>query len=70
MRGSDYVCGTCGYRFRTPAEAPRDARSLMCPGCGSIDVNIVTAPAVVSRVMRAKVPATSVEREPEGSGVV
>lgn len=64
----DYACGECGYRFRTPAEAPKDRRSLMCPSCGSIDINIVTTSPAASRVMRAKVPVAAGEERPGDSG--
>ena len=41
MPGSEYECGECRHRFRTPEGAARDTRSLMCPACGSIDLNLV-----------------------------
>ena len=40
---SEYECGECRHRFRTPEGAPRDTRSLMCPACGSIDLNLMSA---------------------------
>ena len=47
---SEYQCGECRHRFRAPEGAPRDTRLLMCPACGSIDLNLVDvgrpAPAV------------------------
>jgi len=47
---SEYECSECRHRFRTPEGAPRDTRSLMCPACGSIDLNLISvvrpAPAV------------------------
>jgi DNA-directed RNA polymerase subunit RPC12/RpoP len=57
MSGREYVCGECGHRFRTPDDAPRDVRALMCPSCGSIDLNIddVRRPSLF--VMRARGPA-------------
>jgi DNA-directed RNA polymerase subunit RPC12/RpoP len=36
---SEYECGECRHRFRAPEDAPHDTRSLMCPACGSIDLN-------------------------------
>jgi len=47
---SEYQCGECRHRFRSPEGAPRDTRMLMCPACGSIDLNLVDvvrpAPAI------------------------
>jgi len=41
MPGStEYECGECRHRFRVPAGATRDTRTLMCPACGSIDLNL------------------------------
>jgi hypothetical protein len=41
MPGSnEYVCGECRHRFRMPEGTGRDARLLMCPACGSIDLNL------------------------------
>jgi hypothetical protein len=42
MPGSEYECGECRHHFRTPEGAPRDTRSLMCPACGSVDLNLIT----------------------------
>ena len=53
MQGTAYVCGVCGHRFRTADDAPRDTRHIMCPACGSIDVNIVILPRATAVVMRA-----------------
>jgi DNA-directed RNA polymerase subunit RPC12/RpoP len=51
MLGStEYQCGDCRHSFRVPEGAGRDSRLLMCPACGSIDLNLITArrtPAVV-----------------------
>jgi DNA-directed RNA polymerase subunit RPC12/RpoP len=48
---SEYECGECRHRFRAPEGTPRDVRMLMCPACGSIDLNLMTvqrpAPAVL-----------------------
>jgi DNA-directed RNA polymerase subunit RPC12/RpoP len=44
MSGSaEYECGECRHRFRVPEGAVRDSRLLMCPSCGSIDLNLTTA---------------------------
>jgi hypothetical protein len=41
MPGSyEYQCGECRHTFRGPEGAARDARLLMCPACGSIDLNL------------------------------
>jgi DNA-directed RNA polymerase subunit RPC12/RpoP len=53
MLHTAYVCGVCGHRFRPAGDAPRDTRHLMCPACGSIDVNIVVLPRATTVVMRA-----------------
>jgi DNA-directed RNA polymerase subunit RPC12/RpoP len=37
---SEYECGECRHRFRMPEGPGRDARLLMCPACGSIDLNL------------------------------
>ena len=34
-------CGECRHSFRMPEGAGRDARLLMCPACGSIDLNLM-----------------------------
>ncbi len=47
---SEYYCGECRHRFRAPEGAGRDTRLLMCPACGSIDLNLTyveRAPAAV-----------------------
>ena len=57
MPRRQYVCGECGHRFGTPEGEALNARALMCPGCGSIDLSIAeSAPAPVI-VMRATLPA-------------
>ena len=53
MQGAAYVCGICGHMFRAADDVPRDTRSLMCPACGSIDVNIVPGHHETPVVMRA-----------------
>jgi len=55
--GKEYVCAECGHRFRTPEGMAHDKRSLMCPGCGSYDLNISEAVYAPPLVMRAKTPA-------------
>ena len=59
MQDTAYVCGVCGHRFRSAEGAPRDTRHLMCPACGSIDVNIVILPAATTVVMRASSNVTA-----------
>jgi uncharacterized protein YlaI len=58
MPARDYVCGECGHRFGTPEGEAVSVRTLMCPGCGSIDLAIASteriAPVIV---MRAAQPA-------------
>jgi DNA-directed RNA polymerase subunit RPC12/RpoP len=47
---SEYECGECRHSFRMPEGAARDTRLLMCPACGSIDLNLITvqrAPAAI-----------------------
>ncbi|NLE22469.1 MAG: hypothetical protein GX624_06795 [Actinobacteria bacterium] len=51
---SEYECGECRHRFRAPEGAPRDVRMLMCPACGSIDLNLVTVERPAPPVLRAR----------------
>jgi DNA-directed RNA polymerase subunit RPC12/RpoP len=51
---SEYECGECRHRFRTPEGAPRDVRMLMCPACGSIDLTLMTVERPAPPVMRAR----------------
>lgn len=51
---SEYECGECRHRFRPPEGAPRDVRMLMCPACGSIDLNLMTVERPAPAVMRAR----------------
>ncbi len=45
MPGStQYECGDCRHRFNAPEGAVRDTRLMMCPACGSIDLNILGPP--------------------------
>ena len=56
MPGSnEYQCGECRHRFRAPEGVPRDTRTLMCPACGSIDLNLMD--------VERPVPAAWVVRE-------
>jgi DNA-directed RNA polymerase subunit RPC12/RpoP len=57
MSGREYVCGECRHHFGTPAGEATNARALMCPACGSIDLSIVPAERGRLVVMRAKEPA-------------
>jgi len=50
---SEYECGECRHRFRAPEDAPHDTRSLMCPACGSIDLNRIDVVRPRPTVMRA-----------------
>jgi len=68
MQSTAYVCGVCGHSFRTADDAPRDARSLMCPACGSIDVNIVSLPRDTTVVMRARSTVHTGHRDDTASG--
>jgi hypothetical protein len=62
-----YECGECHHRFRVPEGAVRDTRLLMCPACGSIDLNLVTVerPPAVTWTSRAGIPSkgTTEDRE-------
>ena len=51
---SEYECGECRHRFRTPDEAPHDTRSLMCPACGSIDLNLMHGDRSATAVWSAR----------------
>jgi DNA-directed RNA polymerase subunit RPC12/RpoP len=57
MPGREYVCGECGHHFGTPEGEAINARALMCPSCGSIDLSIVAAEHAPLIVMRATEPA-------------
>jgi DNA-directed RNA polymerase subunit RPC12/RpoP len=58
---NEYECGECRHRFRTPEGAPHDTRNIMCPACGSIDLNLVDARRPVTAVWttRATTPASA-----------
>jgi len=57
MSGRDYICGDCGHRFGNPEGQVSNARALMCPSCGSIDLTIVMVEHAPRIVMRAMEPA-------------
>ena len=57
MPGRDYVCSDCGHIFGTPEGEAINARALMCPSCGSIDLSIVRVEHAPRIVMRAMEPA-------------
>ncbi len=54
MTARTFRCRECGYPFKTADEGwARDA-ALMCPACGSSDVNILTlVPPSTRTTMRA-----------------
>jgi len=57
MPGRDYVCGDCRHVFGTPDGEAVNARALMCPSCGSVDLSIITVEHAPQIVMRATEPA-------------
>ena len=65
--GSEYECGECRHRFRAPEGVPRDTRSLMCPACGSIDLNLmdVARPQPAVMIAREGAPAEQRRTPPE-----
>ena len=52
-----------------PKELPRDTRSLMCPACGSIDLNLmdVARPRPAVMIAREDAPAEQWRTPPERS---
>jgi hypothetical protein len=66
---SKFECGGCHHSFGVPEGAARDTRLLMCPACGSIDLNVeyVERPPAVVWTSREHVPAAGPE---EGRGAV
>ncbi len=69
MPGRDYVCSDCGHIFGTPEGEASNARALMCPSCGSIDLSIVMVDHAPRIVMRAMEPAKAGDRQRKsGSG--
>lgn len=66
---SEYQCGECHHRFRVPEGAVRDTRLLMCPACGSIDLNVVYAerPAASVWTSREGVPAVDGDKVRESA---
>ena len=66
MPGStEYQCGECRHTFRTPEGAARDTRSLMCPACGSIDLNLTTVQRPPAAVWTSREAAPAAERAEE-----
>jgi DNA-directed RNA polymerase subunit RPC12/RpoP len=64
---SEYECGECRHRFRAPEGVPRDTRSLMCPACGSIDLNLMNGDRPAPAVWTAREAAPAREwRAPSG----
>lgn len=63
MTARAFRCRECGYPFKTADKGwARDA-ALMCPACGSPDVNILSAvPAQTPAIMRATEGAISETR--------
>lgn len=59
---SEYQCGECCHRFRAPEGMPRDTRTLMCPACGSIDLNLMTVERPAPAVMVAREGAPAEQR--------
>lgn len=65
MPGStEFECGECRHRFRIPEGAAHDARLLMCPACGSIDLNLLAAGRTPDAVWRSR--EGSAVTQPEG----
>jgi DNA-directed RNA polymerase subunit RPC12/RpoP len=68
MPGSnEYECGECRHRFRLPEGPGRDTRMVMCPACGSIDLNLTyveRSPAAVW-TSREGAPAPSRDQDTE-----
>ena len=64
MPGSnEYECGECHHRFGTAEGAGRDARLLMCPACGSIDLNLRHVERAPSAVWTGHEGAPAVSRD-------
>lgn len=63
MTARTFRCRECGYPFKTADEGwARDA-TLMCPACGSADVDILTVvPTSTRTTMRAKESVTARSR--------
>jgi hypothetical protein len=70
MPGSnEYQCGECRHTFRGPEGAARDARLLMCPACGSIDLNLTYVELQPAAVWTAREAAPATGRD-QGAGRV
>ena len=66
MPGStEYQCGECSHTFRIPEGAARDTRLLMCPACGSIDLNLTTIQRPPTAVWSSREAAPSSQRTTE-----
>lgn len=66
MPGSnEYICGECRHRFSIPEGAGRDARLLMCPACGSIDLNLTHVERPPAAVWTSGDGAAAVSRDPD-----
>jgi DNA-directed RNA polymerase subunit RPC12/RpoP len=67
--GNEYECSDCHHIFRLPEFAPHDTRLLMCPACGSIDLNliVVSRPAAAVWTSREGAPAASGGAGPSGA---
>jgi hypothetical protein len=64
MPGSnEYQCGECRHSFRMPEGAGRDTRLLMCPACGSIDLNLTHVERPPAAVWTSSEGAPAVSRD-------
>jgi DNA-directed RNA polymerase subunit RPC12/RpoP len=62
MPGStEYECGECRHTFRTPEGAAHDTRLLMCPACGSIDLNLTIVQRAPTAVWTSREAVASSE---------
>jgi len=62
MPGSnEYQCGECRHTFRAPEGTARDRGLLMCPACGSIDLNLTTVQRAPTAVWTSREAAPSAE---------
>jgi len=69
MPGRDFMCSDCGHRFGSPEGEASNARVLMCPSCGSIDLSIVRVEHAPRIVMRAMEPVKAGDwQRTSGSG--
>jgi len=64
MPGSkEYQCGECRHSFRMPQGGSRDTRLLMCPACGSIDLNLTFVERPSAAVWTSSEVAPAVSRD-------